>query len=1507
MKQQHHPIDLKTYEKGIKSDTNKEILGQSQEGEHIDALNMRSMSQDGDNFAKKKIKGEDLTYSNIDNRCFLTTPGTLSQAYICMMSQEVNNHIVEIWASPNPGEAPLMRIDGQVVLMSFDFPIDVNHPLQYHKNENCVSGEIYVTNNNTPPMVFSVKDLMDNSSMTPGGECTQKYFNDFNLSEYVIQTTGTLYKPLFVKQTSTIAPAAYSAVFGSAGLAVGSYSYSYRYVTQLGDRTPFAPITELIPVTRNNSSQFSPQYPYLRTFSSPPDITSSTAYGNHIRIKYQNDSDFQFIEVRRDSWYGGQPLDIPPVSDIIGSIPITSGLNIIDILDRAEPGFEGLTVLTLEEQTEQNSTIQRAKSIRYFNERLYLMNVGYAPKDLTGEVGFVDSVEPIFSTIQNLGTPGHKQVYNAAMYKSNMRGERVGFGVVLFDKNNNSSYVQKVPNADNYQFPNRRDEITPITQGTSYFGLVTAANTDGLVTETHEVFDHKDSVRRTEFTGTGDDGLVSLKENDPYHTLNPVSQNDTTTDYQYTINNKVGVSGTANQDYNPRGFGLEYYSQGAAFKGITTYPSDWAEGFSVVQTEPAKRVLAQGLGFYSMKEAEGIFGPDGSKDTNALWSYFPDLDLLYPNVYEDFINNPSAFSIQLVSPLGYFSEVYNWYNDVLDTRDKGVDLITYARILRDGVDPLNPAYSLFNPVISGGGNSGIPHTDGLDYVAYGRYTNYTSTDSPSFPSNANGNREFRVVAVNDQTTYSNLQNFLRVEIDNTQYGNIYNQTGPNGYPAVDIDANDQGVMEWREPMYVINLVKNVNVNPGITTQYNYSANYIKFKSLMLESSGAASQSARLVSERWEDCIPSINGEVYNAYSGLYRFVYVIGADGIERRWLNVSFESSTFISTLLSNMALNGFDTVVDASGSYDVYGIYTSTQTSDDFCPIFTLNFNEVAPYSQFTVPALGSKIYVYYDNRIPVRVFSGDTYINESVWSVFDNSYDSTGEPRDTAAEYKWNLPFPMKSYTTGPSYRRLQNTNPWNYSSTTEDMRFNQSGINGAYLRQLITMWTAETRINLSFAFNIEAPEKASVSQHFPLVNYIPRPYKWNTGNEGDRTVFENNNNLNPLYYDNYGFEWNLWGYGGFRFLPETNLDYSKRQTTTIYSSVPTVGFTEQTDYCTRVVWSEKRPVNVQDTPTVRTFPAGNFYDTSDDTGEIKFAWSALSSDKGNNLYAVTNSGICLLLVDKRVIHEINANELATVGSDIGGILNELWIDRTIGMSDETWRSWAEYSNALFFVNNTSSYAFADNNLTEIARSGFYELLRRKFLSIIGTEYSSALTGGYNILTKEYILNVDNGEEFSTMIYGIDQNALQCQSSYNYDKYLYFENKLFGMKDMKTFELGIGNQIDGQDMECYVSGMSDKEIYYDKEFIRIRVNSNHKPEQIYFYDSYQDYIVDNFSSFVDAVAVPLSIKDYYGYECYVPRRLATPHYRQQGRVLLFKIVNSANEDFLVTSTGVQYKALK
>ena len=1481
---------------------------------------------DGDNYAKKKIKGEESLFPLIDNRCNAPDPSTLTfDGYVCMMAQEVNGRIVEIWASSIVGELPFMRIDGQIVLYSDDFPIDIFHPLQYDKNESCVGGEIYVTNNNTTPMVFSIKDLMENSAMIDGFECTEKYFSEFDITAYTINPSAVLHKPAFIKQD--ISSAGYDFVIGTSGLCIGSYSYSYRMVDSQGERTNFSPITELIPVVRKNSSATLNSYPHQQTFSSEPDITSSTIYGNHIRLRYENSADFISIEVRRDSWYAGDPLTNPPVSEIIGTIPINSGMNVLNVFDRAEANFPGSAILTLEEQSSELAPIRRAKAIRYFNQKLYLMNVGYQSKDISGTVTFVDENDAGFATIENMGKPGHKHVYNAAMHKSNMRGERTGFGVVLFDKNNNASFATEVPNLTNFEFPERREVLDENSEeyDLSYKGVVRAANTDGEVSWTHEVFDLEDAVSKTgqDEERPGDPLRYDYKDGDPYQAMNPTSQNDSQSDLNKAVNSQVSQfdAGLFWKDYTPPAFGPNYYAQGFALKGIDTYPN-WADGFSVVQTEPAKRVVAQGLGFYSLIEADPGVGTDTQKETDAFWVYFPDLDLLNPEIAEDLVNNAGAgYKIQCVSPLGYFSEVYNSRKAELDQTRWGADIITYARVIRDkySTDPTQQ----INPIL--GDDSGLiddlihDPSQEYRYPAYGRYTNSLTPDGPSFPSNGDGNFEFTILDVNDITTNSGRQTYFRIQLDEQ----IYNELGVNGALNFSNNAAEAGVMEWREPMYVINLVKDVNINPGLTTEYKYTGNYIKFKSLVLESNGSNGQTATLVSERWEDCIPQITGQIngLSTYGALKRFVYVVGADEIERRWMNVQFESAPTITTILT--ALDTFGVYNDAviTDGFDIYGIYTSTQSSgdvDNVCQVFTLTFNETPLYTAFTIPASGSKVYVKYDNRIPVRVFGGDTYINESIWAVLDNEYNKDGEPKDDANDFRLNVPFPLKSYRYVDTYPIWENSDPWNYEYGFNFQFCNSAKLESARIRQLITMWTAETRINLSFAFNNEAPDKANSDQFFPLINYIPRPYKWNDNNPTDRTTFENDNNLQAQYYDDYGFEWNLWVFGGFRFTPQVNLDYSKSQTTELFTSVPAVGFEEETDFCTRIIWSLKRPPNAQNTPSVKTFLPDAYFDISDDTGEIKFGWSALSSDKGNNLYALTDSGVCLLLVDKRIVSEINANELATVGSDAGGILNQLWIDKTIGMHDETWRSWAEYSNVLFFCNGIAAYTFGDNQLTDITKTGFFELLNRRFNSLINPGYGSQLSGGFNVLTKEYVMTVSApGEEpgdpsvFNTLIFGTQQASLQCQSTYNYDKYLYYKNHFFGMKNEGeyngTFELGIGNQINGADMPCYVTGLSDAVIIADKEFIRIRVNSNSKPERIYFYKSFNDYKTDTFDSVVDAVAVPLSIKNYFGYECYIPRSVVPPHYRNQGRVLIFKVVSSADEEFLVTSTGVQYKALK
>jgi len=243
----------------------------------------------------------------------------------------------------------------------------------------------------------------------------------------------------------------------------------------------------------------------------------------------------------------------------------------------------------------------------------------------------------------------------------------------------------------------------------------------------------------------------------------------------------------------------------------------------------------------------------------------------------------------------------------------------------------------------------------VKYVAYGKFTNHVvNSDGPNFPANGNGNHEFSVVSADLVATKSGIQEYLNIRLTES----IYNEAGTSS----DYDSFDDGVMDWREPLYVINLIKDVDINPGLTTQYKYGGNYVKFNSLVLEATGASVQNAPLVSERWEDCIPDLAGSVYNAYTVFYRFVYVVDQAGIERRWLNVTGLSAPTVLALLTAMdaSVSGSTTVTDPSGTYDIYGVYTHTETVDDLHHLFTLVFTENPLFTQFTAPQLGDKVYV-------------------------------------------------------------------------------------------------------------------------------------------------------------------------------------------------------------------------------------------------------------------------------------------------------------------------------------------------------------------------------------------------------------------------------------------------------------------------------------------------------------------------------------------------------------------
>ena len=1455
MKQQHGSYDTKKYNKGIDSDTSKELMGIKDDGSHVDALNMRSLSMDGTNLAKKHIGGEETFYADYDSSRDVSLEG-----YKCMMTQHILGRIVEVWAhptntfdNPNPSKPSLVRVDGFVVLMSVDFPVYADRPLQYDKNEHVLGSEFYITDSFSSPMVFNVKDMIDHASIT--GDET--YFSLFNINKYTINVASNLYKIQVINTVSSYGSAI--TIGSSSGLPVGQYAYSYRYTASDGNFSSLSPLSDVMPVIQYKKDFTNNYFPDQYSYSKLPDIENVSPYGIAFKLRYDNNANFANIQIIRHEWYDTSILDVKPISYIIHTEAIPSGMGILTFLDKAND-ITAMTPFTFDETNTDVTSIETAKAIRFYNKRLYLMNLKYSSKDLTGnhKVNLTDV--SVFPTVQNIGKQGHSNVFSAASYKSYMRGEKYGLGVVYYDNNGAASYVAELNS--NFQMPNRRHSADTNSIGTSYDGMVICSNTDNVIANTFEVFDTNHTVSKT-----GELTYDIANANAEDAVLHPVSPTDHTFEMGKPVVSVKKYDGV-DRDYNPRGFGLDYLSLGVATKDIPI--PDGYSGFSIVRTEPANRVIAQGLAFYDKtdKKAINVFFPDADGD-----KYNP---LIKSNV----LANPTSYQIQLVAPLGFFTEIYGYQIDeaseLLNPSD--VDLITYARVLRDNGE-INPGYDIgdvtYSNWLSAASNNSATDGDAI-------YTVQSATAISKGPLN---------------------QEHLRLVLNSNIWRDV---------------VDDEFIFS---PLYVVNLIQDNSIPQDTTLEYFNTGHFQKKESLIGTAKQQTTSSYPLVSERWEDCIPEpYSGAdiTYNDYHNVDRFVWIEDANGNRKPWLNVVNYNISDITSILNDLTSYGYyqcSRFDDLGNKIKIYGIYSSGQTQEPETLMrnYTIYFSKLPVFSAFSndlfFPKTGEKIYVIYDSKIPVRSFGGDVYVNENIWAVQDNPTRSDAYPiygKFPYAEFKVAAGLNPVFDTSGssPVY------------TTTDTVKFNTSD-GPAYIRQLINMWTAETRTCLAFSF-ATGTNKADNHIFYPMKNYVPRPSFWDPGFAG--------RHIDANYFTQYGGEDYFWGWGGFKYTQTTNLNYSKTNNAKFFTSVPKLGFTEQTWYPNRIAWSEKREMYQQNTPSTRTFLPASKFDISDNTGEIKFAWSALGGDKGFNLYAFTETGVSLIIVDKRVINDINAQELFS-GSTADGVISDIWINQYIGMNGEMWRSWAEYNNVLFFCNKTGVYAFSNNQIQNLSEDGFQEIYKNRVLPLV-TDISK-LSGIYDILHNEYIMTFETPsidalpDELipyynvipTSLVYGVNQKALQCRADYDYDKYLSMYNKLYGMKKGITYLLGVGNQLNGETMPSSVANASIGEpskylvdpLYASKEFIRIRVNSNHKPSKIYFYDDYESYLKDAYSSVVDSTALSYSIKDYGGYECYIPRKAVAPYLRQQGKVVLFKIVNEENEDFSVSATMVQFKELK
>ena len=1416
-------------------------------------------------------------------------------------------------------------------------------------------------------MIFDLKDILLNSGIDVGediGECTQKYFSDFDKNEYSINLTFAPNRPVFL---AISAGATWNDTFqeaktitGGSGLEVGQYAYSYRFVDSTGNRTQFSPATPLIPVYNNVSTQ-SAAYPGIKTYGAAPNTV--TGYGIVCRIRIDNKQGYDYIEIKRVSYNGGVSLGFTPAGEIIGTIDIENKeVGIKTFLDYGATGEE---IITDVEDTARFTSIERAKAIRYYNQRLVLMNIKYASRDITDDVegSLIDSNEPIYPIVKNIGKLGYNKAQHAAYHRSFTRGEKYGFAIVFFDETGEKSFAVPLPNAESLQMPNRRENCNGKNRANSEGKIPYTANDTGWYGHTYETFDMENARRKSDFcsfinySGRGDKkskGICTqpcdcpgVDENkctlcygswncpdhgkfvcgdEAYDVFSPIGDSDNdTSEHEYQPTQMAfPENGKVRYNYQPQGFAPEHIALGAAFEGID--PDElptWVQSFMIVRTKPAGRVVTQGLGHYSLcSGTQGGFlnianSDRCSKKSNEFWFHSTDIDhgIVSTDKVKDIQNNPNKYKVQLVAPLGFFNEMYSNKTDA--NRDESIDFVTYARIQRE----------------LGQCNVGDWNVALAGYIQFGKWRGSTfpgwansgniQGSTPFTGYNGNGVFDFhpngfsQISGNSSNCQYAGdraYKNYWRIRTVADIYQHEY--VGGIGF-GDDKHFRDPDVKNWHEPYYMVNIIdETAEVPIQDVNEYFETSAYVKLRSKIGVADGDVDQQYILVDERWEDCIPS--NDINDPSANQYNSHLIIKTGSVKRYGLHIGYKSQVDIDAI--KLAIDSIGYYDDGLRKNEFLYFHTNPPYDDGW---EQSEEQYVIQFDSDYAPPEDSEVWVFYDPKRVIKVFGGEGFVGEQTWCPIDmkvtNKGDHSGDTGDGTA-FWFNNGFPY--YRWDINHRIIQINKAHGSMATTNKIQ-DSNCFTMDWCRQMVNMYNTESRVNTNSYYENATGSSYNLAKYFPATHYIVRPVKWKKGDEREKNFIDEDGLIRTEYNDDYPQEWSIWPYGGFRYGERYNIDYSHTQNQQVYFNKPPVGYIEQTEFCTRIVYSTERPINIQDVPGLKTFLANAYFDISDDTGEIKRAFDCLSA-KGNNLYALTHQGICLLFTDKSVLSDKNVNEVALIGTEAEVfILGQYWLSKVIGMDVEMWRTAAEFNNMLFWTNLQSSYSLIQDQIRDIGRLNYHSKLYKGYLSDLTGGYVDEVSGCYDTLHNEYWFTLISSPTSSKSLnfsfaFNLATDHWNGTYSYSYKHYVSYDNKTFGIQNQlasqderaEVFELNKGGKIGFLNIFAWaLQAFAPKQIF-SKEFIRIRVASSKAPTKIEFYDNMEQHDTGPPQAILDPGTSVFYLKDYGAFEQYVPRRilLADPNRkRMQGRLLLAKVHHDTDEEFKLIDTAVQYKLLK
>ena len=1313
--------------------------------------------------------------------------------------------------------------------------------------------ELYLTDNVTYPLVLNVSDMYNKRATS------EEYFSEFDPLKYTVNVSSQINQPVFIGLEN---------VGDGNGLRYGTYSYAVRYASINGEYSAWSPYTPFIPIPAYyDISQYAnnicPGYKVYGGLSS----SVGSRYAIRLRIRVTNLANFDWIEIKRIPNNSGTSIDFKNMPEYI-KVSFDANGNVLDIKSNPINVFDFVDRLSNqwmpynEEENISLAPIKTAKYITYFNKSLILSNIKYESRDIPNPKsiftlgGEADNLG--FAIKEDLGINGYNDIYNQVYKKSLRCGEVYSWGVKFYDAYGNKSFVVPIENNNyslvNYKIPERREILSSEAYNYSESPCQCASNLSNRndsVDSTYEV------IKNPYITKGGALSANIVDDTDVNIDYLPITP--TGIGYGYNNNgnkvNGINYQHITSQDtgyYNPHGFGVNVVATGMVFKGINVnnLPS-WVKAFSIVRSKPAGRVVCQGLGVYALTEAVDE-NHNLTKSLTKFWFYSPELDTNIGDktyLIEDLKNNPQNYKIQLVSPLGFFTEFYNDIYDSTHTVHGSVDMISHARILKE-------AYAAYiNPNDS---SSVIGRGDG--YVSFGRWRNYKGI-------NSGGNGDYIATGIYNDTTYQykfGLSAFNNVDLSGRNYyGNLFElSVADNIYYKDELVrgtlSNDNNVRLFHEPVYVINIIRDdATVGLNNINEYNDIGHYQKLESLIGISNGLSGQEFILVDERPEDC----KTETGNYLTTGARFIWVDN-----KRWYDATVFASnnpSGFSSALATLKSQGYYTV----NGVNVYGFYSVVQASSGAYYIkFPYKFADQTP----VVPTSGSKIYVKYDVSSPIKVFLGDTVIGEIAFPIIDAVVPHQFNASDKDQWFRILGAMPVYRAQFSSTYKRPKNPAGSSEIETTE--------LYLQYVRQWLMTFYCESSINLPLMSG----------NYWPATQYILRPEVF-ANKTTNQTVEEylTAQHIYIQYNVDYPNEFEYWRRGGFKLDYSYNFDYNK-SLPDINITKPVVGFTEKTSYPKRIVWTKFANLSNYEYSIIRSVPVSNYYDINVlNCNNIQFLYSTLS-DRGYNLYAFTDKGVVLLLTNKNILSDANGDEVAYTSLSSKFIGGELVINNDINIPS----NYIKAEGSVVIKNNyVPSLVFtAVNDILMMLGNNIYSIFN-DWKSVLEPELQSYSTSKsfitFNTLENEIYVKFDD----NLFIYNVgignwvgrfDKKYLSGASNISSTYLLGSANSYMALVRVhRDYSNDVIDTIGGNDFDyMYVDFPVNVIPFNSYEFIDIFINSTSKPKSIRF-STTSDYN-DNFCEVNEDKIYQYAENIWY---CMIPRTESSKN-RLQGNVLYVKI---------------------